>query len=76
MNAPSTSEDPAYLQITYHYVDYLKYTELKSFSGHWFECPNQYTNFLIPLDTSMIVKNSKNNKFTHTFMSLFETNAD
>ena len=29
-----TRKDPAYLQITYHYVYYLKYTELKSFFGH------------------------------------------
>ena len=29
-----TREDPVYLQITYHYIYYLKYTELKSFFGH------------------------------------------
>ena len=28
-------ENPAYLQITYHYVYYLKDTELKNFFGHW-----------------------------------------
>ena len=27
-------ENPAYLQITYHYVYYLKDTELKNFFGH------------------------------------------
>ena len=30
-----THEDPAYLQIIYHYsVNYLKYIELKNFVGH------------------------------------------
>ena len=37
--ASFTSEDPAYLQITYHYVYCLKYTELKSFLGHWVWVP-------------------------------------
>ena len=32
--ASLTREDPAYLIITYVYVYYLKYTELKSFFGH------------------------------------------
>ena len=32
--ASLTHEEPAYLQITYYYVCYLKYTELKSFFGH------------------------------------------
>ena len=32
-------EDPAYLQITYHYVYFLKYTELKHFLGHWVRAP-------------------------------------
>ena len=32
--ASLTRKDPAYLQITHHYVYYLKYTELKSYSGH------------------------------------------
>ena len=31
--ASLTYEDSEYLQITYHYVYYLKYTELKSFFG-------------------------------------------
>ena len=34
MYASLTLEDPAYLQITYHYVYYLKCTELKSFFWH------------------------------------------
>ena len=29
--ASFTREHPAYLQVTYHYVYYSKYTELKSF---------------------------------------------
>ena len=32
-NASVNREYPAYLQIIYHYVYYLKYTELKSFFG-------------------------------------------
>ena len=30
-----THEDPTNLQISYHYVYYLEYTELKVFLGHW-----------------------------------------
>ena len=36
-----TREDSAYLQITYHYVYYLKYAELKSFFGHRVWAPNK-----------------------------------
>ena len=32
--ASLTHEEPAYLQITYYYVCYLRYTELKSFFEH------------------------------------------
>ena len=32
--ASLTCEEPAFLQITYHYVYYLKYTKLKIFFGH------------------------------------------
>ena len=32
--ASLTHEEPAFLQITYHYVYDLKYTELKIFFGH------------------------------------------
>ena len=47
----STHEDPAYLQVIYHSVHYLKYTELESFFGHqvwvprpvyWLLNPSQY----------------------------------
>ena len=37
--ASFTREDPAYLQVTYHYVYCSKYTELKSFFGHWVWAP-------------------------------------
>ena len=33
MYASLTGEDPAFLEITYDYVYYLKYTKLKSFFG-------------------------------------------
>ena len=39
--ASLTYEDPAYLQITFHYLYYLKYTDLKSL----FADTNQYTVF-------------------------------
>ena len=38
-------EEPAYLQISYHSVYYIKYTELKSFWGTKFGNPNWYTGF-------------------------------
>ena len=38
-----TSEDPAYLQATYHYVYYLRYTKLKIWGGTEFGCPSRYT---------------------------------
>ena len=34
LHASLTCEDPEYLQTTYHYAYYLKYTQLKSFFGH------------------------------------------
>ena len=43
--ASFTREDPAYLQVTYHYVYYSKYTELKSFFGIEFGRPNRYNGF-------------------------------
>ena len=36
-----TREDSAYLYITYHYVYYLKYAELKSFFEHRVWAPNK-----------------------------------
>ena len=39
---------------SYHYVYYLKYTELKAFVGNEFWNPNWYTSFKICLDMSMI----------------------
>ena len=45
MYASLTSEDQAYLQITYQYAYYLKYSELNSFFGHQFGPTNQYTGF-------------------------------
>ena len=33
-SASLTPKGPVYLQITYHYIYYLKYTELKTFFGH------------------------------------------
>ena len=38
--ASLTYEDPAHLQITYRYLYYLKYTDLKSLFGN----TNQYTD--------------------------------
>ena len=46
--ASLTREEPAYLQISYHYVYYIKYTELKSFFGHQVWAPklvDQLLNF-------------------------------
>ena len=46
--ASLTREDPAYLQITYHCVFYLKYTELKSFLGHRVWAPKTVYSLLNP----------------------------
>ena len=41
-------EDPAYLQITYHYLYFLKYAELKSFLGHQVWVPELVYRLLNP----------------------------
>ena len=46
--ASLTREDPAYLQITYHYVYYLNYTELKSFFGYRVWAPKLVYQLLNP----------------------------
>ena len=38
-HASLTRENPAYLQINYHFVYYLKYNELKRFCGNWVSAP-------------------------------------
>ena len=59
--APLTCEDPAYLQITYHYVHYLKYTELKSFFGHQVWVPKPVYQLLNPSGyAGLLVKPPKN----------------
>ena len=39
LHASLTCEDPEYLQTTYHYAYYLKYTQLKSFFRHQVSAP-------------------------------------
>ena len=43
--ASLTHEEPAYLLITFYYVCYIKYTEVKSFFGTKFGCATWYTSF-------------------------------
>ena len=43
--ASLTHEEPAYLLITFYYVCYIKYTEVKSFFGTKFGCAAWYTSF-------------------------------
>ena len=46
--ASLTYEDSAYLQISYHCVYYLKYSELKSFFGHRVGAPKPVYRLLNP----------------------------
>ena len=46
--ASLTREDPAYFQITYHYVYELRYAQLKSFYGHRVSAPKPIYRLLNP----------------------------
>ena len=53
--ASLTHPEPTYLQITFHYVYYLKYTELKNFFGHRIWAPKPVYRLLDPSGNVWIV---------------------
>ena len=51
--------EPTYLQITFHYVYYLKYTELKNFFAHRIWAPKPVHRLLDPSGNVWIVTRQK-----------------